>query len=211
VTDVERFFSRTKRADDIRPGMESPCLEWTASLTRGYGKFYMYGKSVRAHRVAWKIVYGNITDGLHVLHKCDNPICVDANHLFLGTDADNMADMIAKGRDRKAVGERSGARLHPQSMARIGDANGARKHPERMARGDRNGARLYPERLAHHCGEKHGMAKLNESDARHIIQRCAEGCSRKILAAEFGVGVGQITRIYTRKRWAHLNLEEGIT
>ena len=69
----------------------------------GYGRVYMGqrdGRSVHvgAHRVAWEKVNGPIPDGMQVLHKCDNPPCVNEDHLFLGTHRDNMIDMTEKGR-----------------------------------------------------------------------------------------------------------------
>ncbi|MDG1950134.1 MAG: HNH endonuclease [bacterium] len=57
-----------------------------------------------AHRAAWELESGPIPDGLHCCHHCDNPPCVNVNHLFLGTDADNMADKEAKGRGNQAKG-----------------------------------------------------------------------------------------------------------
>lgn len=83
-----------------------------------------------AARVAWTIGRGPIPKGIHVLHHCDNPRCVNyEKHLFLGTHADNMADMNAKNRN--------GARLHPERIQR-GDAHYSRRRPELVARGDRH-------------------------------------------------------------------------
>lgn len=71
----------------------------------GYGQTVHLGRNVRAHRVSWLRHRGD-TGGLQVLHKCDVPSCVNPDHLFLGTQADNMRDRDAKG--RTAMGERGG-------------------------------------------------------------------------------------------------------
>lgn len=79
--------------------LKTPCIEWQGGRDRdGYGTTLYQGKKQRAHRVAWQRIHGPIPDGLNVLHKCDNPPCVNVGHLFLGTQRRNVEDMMAKGR-----------------------------------------------------------------------------------------------------------------
>lgn len=77
----------------------SGCWLWVGGLTtHGYGRMKVPGPRRGAHRVSWEIHRGPIPAGMHVLHRCDIPACVNPGHLFLGTQADNMRDMYAKGR-----------------------------------------------------------------------------------------------------------------
>lgn len=93
---VERFWQKVERADG------DACWEWRASVTpgTGYGAFGVGGVVVGAHRFVWELERGAIPDGFCVLHRCDNRRCVRIDHLFLGTRADNVADMDTKGRRR---------------------------------------------------------------------------------------------------------------
>ena len=75
------------------------CWPWQRlKYKHGYGQFYAQGKTRRAHRVAWILKYGSIPDGMGVLHSCDNPACVNTDHLFLGDQLVNMQDCVKKNR-----------------------------------------------------------------------------------------------------------------
>lgn len=82
------------------------CWEWQGKKNKdGYGVVVRNGKYLPAHRYAFGIVYGKIPDGLSVLHKCDNPPCVNPAHLYAGTQKQNIHDMLSRGRrpSRKGI------------------------------------------------------------------------------------------------------------
>lgn len=77
----------------------SDCIEWTGTRNaKGYGRRRFRGRTWMAHRVTWLQAHGEIPDGMYVLHHCDNPGCVNIDHLFLGTNLDNVHDRDGKGR-----------------------------------------------------------------------------------------------------------------
>lgn len=113
----DRFWSKVPSITSTKT-----CWEWGAGRhERGYGTFRLNGKMLKAHRVAWELTHGEIPDGLWVLHKCDNPACVNPNHLFLGTHQDNVDDKVSKNRQAKQAGEK-----HPQHKLTLKQVNSIR-------------------------------------------------------------------------------------
>lgn len=89
-------------AEKCGPLLNNGCIEWQAGrMPHGYGQIQGGRKGSQkllAHRVAYELAKGPIPSGLNVLHRCDNPSCVNHEHLFIGTQQDNVTDMVSKGR-----------------------------------------------------------------------------------------------------------------
>lgn len=111
---IERLMSRLAFG-------ASDCWHWRGARSHdGYGTMRAMGEQ-KASRIAWKLFHGAIPAGMLVLHRCDNPACVNPEHLFLGTQLDNMKDMKAKGR-RKGIGAGASngrAKLTSEQVTRI--------------------------------------------------------------------------------------------
>lgn len=90
------------------------CWEWVGyKIHNGYGFLYWNGDKILAHRLAWTLTNGQVPETLYVCHHCDNRLCCNPEHLFLGTHTDNMRDMVAKGRRVGPSGETHPARKNP--------------------------------------------------------------------------------------------------
>jgi hypothetical protein len=97
---------------------DSGCIEWTGHRDpKGYGRFSSQGGEILVHRLAYTMHFGVDPGELHVLHSCDNPSCCNPHHLFLGTNADNMADRLAKGRQARLFGDANPNYRHGRNCA----------------------------------------------------------------------------------------------
>lgn len=170
--DVARFW---RKVNVRSPG---ECWEWTAQRQHfGYGQFKMRdGRKRTAHKFAIEAATGPVPAGMFVLHKCDNPPCCNPSHLFLGTPADNMRDMWAKGRASNAN--------HPGNAEALKAWRAANP--------------------AAFTGASHPSAKLTEADVVEIRAALASGATGVSLAKRYNVSNDTISAIRTRKKWRHV-------
>lgn len=105
----ERFWEKVDRTDG--------CWNWVAAISHGwYGSFCVEkGKTIVAHKFSWELANGPVPDGMKVCHSCDNPRCVRVDHLFLGTQAENLLDMSKKGRRARGHSLSHKGESHPMS------------------------------------------------------------------------------------------------
>jgi hypothetical protein len=175
----ERFWSRVDKK-----GLDD-CWNWKGWRDKdGYGQIKIGRKGILAHRAAYQFFTGKIPDGLLICHKCDNPSCVNPNHLFLGTQKDNIQDAVKKGR-----------------MA-ANDKHYSRLYPEKLARGNRSGRRLHPES---YLGERNSRSKLAEEQVKEIRALYAMGdISIRKLATIYDMSKSSIWSVLVHKGWKHL-------
>lgn len=197
-----RFWSK------VKIGQPDECWLWQAARAGGrYGVIMIAQVQYHAHRLAYFIHTQSDPGELFVLHTCDNPPCVNPSHLFLGTNDDNMADMVAKG--RQAKGDSHGWRTHPESIVRgermrdavmpsrlRGDDHPFRKHPELVKRGDEHPFRKNPQLAAR--GEKNGNTKYSNDTVLEIRRLAALGVSNPEIAERFKISLASIWRIKKR-------------
>ena len=193
---LKNFWAKVDKNGPIHP--HNPelgrCWVWTGGKTKkesGYGQFGINGRMKLAHRISWKITYGEIPksdeyNGTCICHSCDYRPCVNPTHLFPGTQTENMQDMLEKYRGNKSHGE-----SHSKIMLKV------------AARGMNNAAKLHPERMPR--GEANGNSKLTAEKVIQIRSNYSGGNKTlKQIGEEFGISLSMAGRIINRKFWKHV-------
>lgn len=204
ITTIEDLFA----CAELQP---SGCRIWQRGLaSNGYGKVWFRGKTEIASRVAWILVHGDPGE-LCVLHECDTPACINVfGCLFLGTNADNTRDMVAKGRN--ATGARNGAHTKPDRVPRgerhgsvtspgrlpSGDEHWSRAHPEKRKRGADHWSHVSPEKVRR--GPNPDLRKFTDAQVAEVLALIASGATQRRAAAACGMSQASVGRIVSAGR-----------
>lgn len=189
-------FNRAERLWDFVEKTDG-CWEWTGARNEdGYGRLYTAGENWFTHRYSWVLHNGPIPDGLWVLHHCDNPPCIRPDHLFLGTAATNVADMVAKDRQSK------GDHVPPEHRAR-GDRHWSRRLPEKVVQATRSaGDTLILTGAVR--GERNPRAKLKVADVVEIRRMRSLGVTYREIADRFGISKTGAKKAASGENWGFI-------
>jgi hypothetical protein len=167
------------------------CWLWKLRRTKyEYSVLWFKDKNIHVHRISYAVFNENFDDYWHVLHKCDVRPCINPEHLFLGTNTDNNADMVAKG--RQAKGERHGMfgkRLTGSQNGMFGRTG--EKTP------------LFGKVILT-TGEKNNAAKLKEHQIPEILRRYETGLTQCQIAKEYGIAQCTVSAILRGRSWKHI-------
>jgi hypothetical protein len=194
----------------VGPPTSDGCRWWLGQINNGgYGQYRFRRHPYSAHRIAFRLSGGVVTDEApFVCHRCNHPLCCEPSHLYADNHSGNMRYMVEQGRhisqtrpERLARGERHGSHTQPERWKR-GDDHWSRTQPERLPRGERNGTHTHPERVAR--GESQGAAKLTEALVRRIRAAAADGSSFTAIGARLHVHRSTVARVVAGQTWSHV-------
>lgn len=187
--EIDRFWSKVKKDDG--------CWEWQGSRKpNGYAMFTVrrINRKLHVHRLAYFLATG-IWTLLFVCHECDNPICARPDHLFEGTQKDNLEDMVAKG--RSLTGEKNPMYGRHEPFIPPPDFS------DSVSRGLK---KLYADRPEKHSrGETHGMTTLTEAQVREIRSLFEAGHNRNLIAERFAIDRKTVYNIGQKTTWKHVD------
>ena len=208
----------------ITPGLPTDvCWEWPGKRDRsGYGCLRAQMQHLRAHRVSYILYHGPIPDGLWVLHHCDNPPCCNPAHLWLGTNAENTADKMRKGRHRSLLGEANPiskitaenvafiraqrGKVSQESLAQM--FNMTQTNIGAIQRG--KSWKAQPNSSTAPSRVRRSNEKLTEEDVRELFRQRTLKTHRE-LAQQFGISPGYVHHILHFKKWRRLRLWDTVS
>lgn len=184
------------------PEPNSGCWLWMGATYRSgraheYGVFSFRGKRTSVHRASYIAAHGEIPPGLVCRHCCDVSLCVNPDHLVIGTQGDNVRDMFERCREHQQNDPGIGIRAALEANATMA------ADPSLRARGDRHGKHGGGDK-----GEANSQAKLTDADVAEIKSRAGE--NQRELAREFGTHQAGIWRILHNKRWQHVRARSAL-
>lgn len=218
-TTYERFIEKIKIVDE--------CWEWISSSDGRYGFFKFENLNYRSHRMSWMLHFGEIPQGMLICHKCDNMICVNPDHLFLGTQKDNVRDCIKKSRMNRPTGEKNNLSRFKESdiheirnlyLEGISSHEIAEKYstsPSEIC--DILRCKIWKhlglipipvsknkDKFRYTRGHAQHSSKLTEDNVREIRKLLAQGITHREIARMYQVRKCSITAINTGRNWKHV-------
>lgn len=197
---------------DYKKETPNGCWVWIGGKNKnGYGRWFLNGKYILAHRLSYQLKRGEIPNGLFVCHDCpgkDNPLCINPDHLWLGTAKDNSLDASRKGTLQAARYRGDGWReVYKDAKWRRGDDHWIRKHPERIPKGEAHYKKINPALGVR--GERVNTAKLTPELVEAIRKEYIPWkVSTTFLAKKYGISKAQSHKIVAGQCWKHIPMPD---